>query len=261
MVKFIKINEYRYISASKFSLIKHQGSYQVLLDSKIPSWNYKFSSVECAESFLNSHNYIKATTTSMPISADDFEFVVDMYDLKCTGRNKWTNDDFTLKFDVKNKDDIVVNVITPPAKGKLLKTKKTFNDASNLIDYLEEIQPTELSINCAINAERRQAILAARSTKEITKNLVRVKSSNLWGYAIDIKDRHDKVGDVYIQFKGKNGGPTGGIYVYYDVLISDWRKLISSPSAGHAFWKLIRNRYRYSKLTGDKRGKLHNAVN
>lgn len=259
MVKFLKLNECRYISASKFSLIKQNDSYYILMDSKLPSWKYGFSSVECAERFLNRHNYIKATTEAMPISADDFEFVVDMYDLKNKGRNKWANDDFTLKFDVKDKNDIVVDVITPPTKGKLLKTKKTFNDASNLIDYLEEIQPTELSINCAINIERRQAILAARSTKEITKNLVRVKSSNLWGYAIDIKDRHDKVGDVYIQFKGKNGGPEN-IYVYYDVPIVVWRKMLSASSKGHAFWVLIRNNYKYAKLTGDRRTKLKNGV-
>ena len=256
MIKFLKISDDRYIAANNFSLIRNQDSYQILMNSKLTSWDFKFSSVECAEHFLNSHDYIKATTESMPISSDDFEFIVDMYDLQCKGKNSWGNDKFDLQIDERNKNDIVIDVLLHSTK----QSKATFNDASSLIDCLEEIAPTELSINCAINIDRRDAILAARSTREITKNLVRVKSSNLWGYAIDIKDRHDKVGDVYIQFKGRNGGPEH-IYVYYDVPITIWRRLIASPSKGHAFWQLIRNNYQYAKLTGDRRGKLRNAVN
>ena len=98
------------------------------------------------------------------------------------------------------------------------------------------------------------------STKEITKNLVKVRSSNVWSYGINVKRNGDDVGDVYTQFKDTNGGP-GDIYVYYDVPVKVYRRWVTSPSKGHYFWKNIRNQFNYSKLTGDKRGKLQNAVN
>ena len=92
------------------------------------------------------------------------------------------------------------------------------------------------------------------------KNLVRVKSSNVWSRGIEIKDRKAKEGDVYVQFKGKNGGP-GDVYVYYSVPVNTWRRILSYPSAGAAVWKFLRNNFLYSKLTGNKRGVLPNAVN
>lgn len=110
--------------------------------------------------------------------------------------------------------------------------------------------------------ENLTAIMAAisRSTKDITKSLARVKSSNLWSMGIDIDEYGDNVGNVYIQFKNENGGP-GDIYEYFDVPIKLYRKLVGAPSKGHAFWKLIRNNFQYRKLTGDRKGKLKNAVN
>ena len=106
----------------------------------------------------------------------------------------------------------------------------------------------------------RDVIEASISTRDLTKNLVRVKSSNIWAYAINIKDRKDKTGDVLVQFKGRNGGPDD-IYMYLDVPVNTYRKFISAPSKGHAFWKMIRNNFKYRKLTGNKRGVLPNAVN
>ena len=79
-------------------------------------------------------------------------------------------------------------------------------------------------------------------------------------YKINIKRNGDKFGDVYVQFKGKNGGP-GDIYVYYDVPVRTYRRWVSAPSKGHYFWQYIRNNFKYSKLTGNKRGKLENAIN
>ena len=98
------------------------------------------------------------------------------------------------------------------------------------------------------------------STREIVKNLVKVRSSNVWSYGINIKHNGDETGDVYTQFKDNNGGP-GDIYVYYNVPVKIYRRWVSTPSKGHFFWKNIRNQFNYSKLTGDRRGKLKNAVN
>lgn len=103
-------------------------------------------------------------------------------------------------------------------------------------------------------------IMAGISTKDLIRDLVRVKSSNVWGYTINMHDRKDKTGNVLVQFKDKNGGP-GDVYIYYDVPVIVYRKWHSALSKGHFFHQYLRNNYRYSKLTGDKRGKLPNAVN
>lgn len=106
----------------------------------------------------------------------------------------------------------------------------------------------------------RDVIEAAISTRDLTKNLVRVKSSNIWAYAINIKDRKDKTGDVLVQFKGKNGGPDD-IYIYYDVPVMVYRRWLSATSKGHYFWQYIRGKYQYAKLTGDKKTKQRGGIN
>lgn len=116
---------------------------------------------------------------------------------------------------------------------------------------------------CICDSSYRSEILdkiTAASSRDLTRDMVRTKSSNIWSYRINVKNNRDKTGDMYIQFKGKNGGPDD-IYVYYDVPIKIYKHFVSAPSKGHAFWKYIRNVYKYSKLTGDKRGKLKNAIN
>lgn len=109
-------------------------------------------------------------------------------------------------------------------------------------------------------AVRHQVIEAAISSRDISKNMVRCKSSNVWSRTINVKRHGDNKGDVYVQFKGKNGGP-GDVYVLYDVPIRLYRQWLTAPSVGHFYWVNLRNNYAYSKLTGDKRGKLKNAVN
>ena len=106
----------------------------------------------------------------------------------------------------------------------------------------------------------RQSITAAISSKNITKNMTRVKSSNLWSCAINVKDYKKKVGDVYIQFKAKRGGP-GDVYMYFDVPVSVYQNMMSSPSKGHGFWKYIRGKFTFAKLTGDKKTKEKGGVN
>ena len=115
------------------------------------------------------------------------------------------------------------------------------------------------------NSDARSEILqtdifSAVTSKKLTENMVRVRSSNVWAYKINVKDRKNNFGDVYVQFKGPNGGPQD-VYVYYDVPVKLYRQWVTAPSKGHFFWVHIRNNFKYSKLTGDKRGKLKNAVN
>lgn len=105
----------------------------------------------------------------------------------------------------------------------------------------------------------RDVITASISSKKITQNMIRVKSSNIWSYTINIRGNNDKVGDVYVQFKNAGGGP-GDVYVYYDVPISVYRRWHSASSKGHFMWRFIRGKYKYSKLTGDKRTKERGGV-
>lgn len=123
----------------------------------------------------------------------------------------------------------------------------------------EDVPEVESMVFCY--TEYRNQITAAISSKDVTRSMVRVKSSNLWAYNLNVRKNGDQTGDLYIQFKDARGGPNGGLYVYYDVPIKIYKKLVSAPSKGHAFWQYIRNYYKYSKLTGDKRGKLKNAIN
>lgn len=107
-------------------------------------------------------------------------------------------------------------------------------------------------------SSNRSAIFSAINTRDLTKNLVRVKSSNIWSFGINVRQAGDNKGDVICQFKDKNGG-AGDIYLYEDVPVQVYRKWISAPSKGHYFWQYIRDNYMYRKLTGDKRTHLKNG--
>lgn len=98
-----------------------------------------------------------------------------------------------------------------------------------------------------------------QSSRDITKHMVRCRSSNVWSYAFDI-DQDSNEGTMYVQFKNAMGG-AGDIYRYYEVPLKIYQKFVAAPSKGHSVWKYLRNNFSYSKLTGDKRGKLKNAVN
>ena len=138
--------------------------------------------------------------------------------------------------------------------------------ADELISYLDKTIAKSFHsdiLSCSAlckSSERKNVIMAAISTRDLSKNLVRVRSSNVWAYCINLKDRKAKKGDVLCQFKGKNGGP-GDVYIYYDIPVNLWRKWLSAPSKGHFFWAYIRNNFYYSKLTGNKKGVLKNAIN
>lgn len=111
-----------------------------------------------------------------------------------------------------------------------------------------------------VSRDNRTAVTAAISSRDLTKNLVRTKSSNVWAYGMDVHKAGDSEGDVVIQFKDTNGGP-GDIYQYLDVPVRLYRRFISAPSKGHFFWQYIRDNFPYRKLTGNRRGVLPNAIN
>jgi len=118
---------------------------------------------------------------------------------------------------------------------------------------------TEITILGLGDTHYRSTITASVSSKDITKKMVRVRSSNMWSYAMNVKDPGMKYGDLYIQFKGSQGGPDD-VYVYYDVPTALYRRLVAAPSKGHFFWQYIRNNFLYAKLTGDKKTHLKNGI-
>lgn len=107
---------------------------------------------------------------------------------------------------------------------------------------------------------RKDVIECAINTRDLSKNMVRVRSSNMWGYSMNIRKNGDRVGDLLVQFKGAEGGP-GDIYILYDVPVNLFRRFVGAPSKGHFYWQYLRNNFYYSKLTGSKRGVLPNAIN
>lgn len=211
----------------------------------------------------------------LPTSADqpkDFEHLMNMYGLQYDGHhdgysnsyhNKMTEAESIIHVYINNdRYDVVVTDTTPA--GLVSSRETNFYDVEDLISYLDllmsryEIDIISANTIC-YTSKRQEVILAAISTRDLSKNLVRVKSSNIWAYTINIKDNKAKTGDVLCQFKGKNGGP-GDIYIYYDIPIRLWQKWLAAPSKGHFFWQYIRNNFWYAKLTGDKKTYLKNGI-
>lgn len=201
-----------------------------------------------------------------------YQPALSLKDQMCVYTNSWA--------DKKDKIGTSVAIVTDEnveliCKHKKVSKQKSFDyrkpeSLANMIMFVEKFyNKYDYILSFDYILVGKDVITAARSKssnrinekERIQSLLVRCKSSNIWSYGIDIKDRKSGVGDMYIQFKGKNGGPDGGLYKYYDVPVSVYRRFIASSSKGHAFWTLLRDQYSYSKLTGDKRGKLPNAIN
>lgn len=254
-MQFKKISANKYIGSNGYYLHRSRnGLFTICRGSTTTEWGKGFKTVRTAENFLNNHNYIAATIDFLPISADDIEYAVEVYGFK--------SDPKTHQF--KRKDGTTLAVsgddILKVTVQQLKKHPRTFKDTEKLLLYLDSITDQDEVFANAICSQSGFQPITAKSSRDITRNLVRVKSSNVWAYGVDIKDDKGTVGDVYVQFKAKNGGP-GDVYKVYDVPISIWRKFIGAPSKGHFYHKYLRNNFYYSKLTGDKKGKLPNAIN
>lgn len=278
--KFRQITSSKYMGPAGLSLRKSSdGSFSIFKNNSITNWGTSFQTVRSAEIFLSQHDYISASTNNIAFNQNDIEFIEDMYAqdvIKESPQGKLfdrysISKNFSIAAD-KKKDSSPIGfhlVINLFKNNRLI---KQFNNMHDLLPVLDKIVGDSIFASVTYRGLELRNILAAknngynkpqerrRTAREIVRDLVRVKSSNVWAYGIEIKDRKDKMGDVYVQFKGKNGGPDA-IYVYYSVDLLTWRKVLSAPSKGHAIWQYLRNNFKYSKLTGDRRGKLPNAVN
>ena len=161
-----------------------------------------------------------------------------------------------LGFTASNRDTYKSEDIFCSYKGNslVLKHKNTYfatvkiENAIRFIECAMQVGISSIPITAAIN------------TKNLAQNLVRVRSSNVWAVGFNVKNKGDNIGDLIIQFKGKNGGGSD-VYIYYDVPVKVYRRFLNSTSKGHFVWTDIRNNYNYSRLTGTKRGVLPNAIN
>jgi len=249
-MQFRQITASKYIGDNGYSLIRcKDDSFCICKDNVPTQWGSYFVSVTAAQSFLNSHDYIHASIDTIGMNADDAIAIMEMYEAALPAG-------YSLK--VNDTDDKIY--IELYKNNRLI---EKYIDGIACINRLESLIPQDI-FSCVVyrGVEYRQIFAARdnRSTRNITRDLVRVKSSNVWAYGIEIKDRKAAKGDVYVQFKGKNGGPAD-VYRYYDVPITVWRRILSYPSKGSAIWKFLRNNFLYSKLTGSKKGVLPNAVN
>jgi len=217
-----------------------------------------FSSLECAENFLSSHDIVASDDEHISYSSDDFEFITDVFGFEFKN-GLWIAENDGITFILTPQDETVTLTIQRGVDSEV----KVFDDLSKLIVELEAyFDDSGEGLFASTSHYTTLTIVygASKSSRDVAKHLVRVKSSNIWSYGINIKDAKSGVGDVVIQFKGKNGGPDD-VYIYYDVPVKLWRKFIGAPSKGHFFWANIRNNFWYSKLTGNKRGVLRNAIN
>lgn len=253
-----------------YDIITANSKFYIRKDKQLVKWQNGFRDIRAAINFIEGHEYVTATIDEISWSDDDLEYLLNTYHFTKKADNVWMTkiDDVIISLSANKKDNnIVLNI---DEDGVL--TIKQFSDFDKVIETVDRyfnFDDIVASVNLLSNEEVKQAITAARSnrkdrrggsSRDIARNLVRVKSSNIWAYGMDIKDRKDKTGNLVIQFKGKNGGPDD-VYIYYDVPIKLWKGFISAPSKGHYFHMNIRNSFWYAKLTGDKKGKLRNAIN
>lgn len=252
-MKFRKVTADKFIGEAGYSLIKcSTGEFAILRKNTFTKWGTGFLTVRAAENFLNNHDYINATAETISASEEELDELLNIFGYTKVNSGLYRLSKVTCKINADG-------TATFHQKGQPDYTIKTSEEC---FDYLEK-QCGSIFASVIYRGIEFRPIFARRenrSARDITKNLVRVRSSNVWAYGIEIKDAKKGVGDVYVQFKGKNGGQ-GDLYRYYNVEIRTWRKFLSAPSKGHFVWQYLRNNYLYSKLTGNKRGVLPNAVN
>lgn len=256
-LRFIQASQHIFLSDSDYRLVRSSKYFHIVKANHVVKWEPLggFHTVEAAEEFLNSRDYEDATDDTIGISSDDFAYVIEAYNFSVADEGIWITqvDDYTLILSV-DEDELVLNT---EKDGET--SVQTFDTVSELLLTLDTFF-TDEDIYSSSAIMIKTAVTAAINVRDLAKNLVRVKSSNIWAYGMNLRDRKDKTGEVVVQFKGNKGGP-GDVYIYYDVPLVVWRKWLSATSKGHYFWMHIRNTYMYSKLTGDKRGKLRNAIN
>lgn len=234
----------------KPEIVEFKNKYYIRLGSVIPSWQNGFECIEAAKHFIKKHKNLSAEKAGM--SREDIQFLIDTYGFKQNPEMlelRTGNQFITLK---PYMNRVQMNV--QDSRSSSAYEYESIDDLTAELDKV--IEATQVIASSKVQTV---AFIFAASSREIAKNMVRVKSSNVWSYTLDVKSNKDNTGTLYIQYKNKNGGP-GDVYCYYNVPIKLWRRFISAPSKGNFVWRFIRNTFLYSKLTGDKRTHLKNGI-
>ena len=221
-----------------------------------PEWQDRngFDSPEDAESFLWDHDWKSADTDTIDYDTTETGFIFNLLGMSY---NPDTN-----KYEFVDRDSTITisgDPVNPLSVDFMHDEESESRDYCDMEEMICDVENTILSYTKSVFS-KRVPVTAAINVKNLASQLFRVKSSNVWAYRLFMRDRHDKTGDLIVQFKHKDGG-AGDVYIYYDVPFMVFRRWQATQSKGHYFWKYIRNYYKYSKLTGDRMGKLKNAVN
>lgn len=221
-----------------------------------PEWQDPdgFASQDDAENFLVDHDWQSADAENIEYDTVETGFIFNILGMRYnpdTDKYEFVDRDRTVQ--------IIGNPANPLSVEFIHDEESESRDYCDMEEMICDVEDTILSYTKSVFS-KRMPVTAAINVKNLASQLFRVKSSNVWAYRLFLRDRHDKTGDLIVQFKHKDGG-AGDVYIYYDVPFMVFRKWQATQSKGHYFWKHIRNYYKYSKLTGDKIGKLKNAVN
>lgn len=243
-MKFIKHNEFGHTvyKSGIYSATETNGRLYVSKNRK-PMYNAGFVNIDAVEDYIESADFYDEILKSYGFEKQND----DLYEYKLDGTS------ISAKYDTYKQDWTIMKQCenTPKTYTVLVEDAETMKEElDNLMteNIIEDDDYSDIPITAAI------------STKNITDTMIKVDSSNMWSYGFNVKNYGDKTGDMFIQFKGRNGGP-GEVYQYFDVPVSLWRRFVSAPSKGHFFYVNVRSKFKYRKLTGDKKGKFSNAVN
>lgn len=218
---------------------------------------YGFSSLDAAVEYIgrkdDNIDYMQASD----YVSEDAVLAMSLIGAYQSGRNSYRIKSTNVKASIVFDDGSIAIEATANGKKSMRHYPNTEDGLDNAIRYVES---TYRSVNVDVSSEVTSTITSAINTRDLASHIGQVKSSNIWGYYYYKPDRKSRDGYLLIQFKDKNGGK-GDVYIYYDVPFTVYRKLETTNSKGHYFWVYIRNYYKYSKLTGNKRGVLPNAIN
>ena len=259
------VNIFSAIETKSLSIVESSKRYYIRMTDDFDNWVYPdwgtdgFDSPDDAASFLSDMDWKSADVESISIDNDELWFIYDLlgiyYDEE-TDSYRYHDDCIDIQASCDN--PLSVNI---KSNGRLI--RKVFSSLDTMFKSIESaITSTGKHIFSSKKSTLRslQKITAAINTQNLASKLFRVKSSNVWAYRLFMRNRKDRTGDLIVQFKNKNGGG-GDVYIYYEVPFTLFRSWQATQSKGHFFWKHIRNYFKYSKLTGDKIGKLPNAIN
>ena len=254
------MNIFASTQTNKVSLIQDKDSRFYVRMNDNGSWIYPewqgdgFDSQEDAEMFLSMCDLESTDCETVYYDPDELDFLYNLLGFEYNQDAdiyEWMDTDQDIGIECNPNNPLDVTVLD--ANGSEHMTYDSIDD------MIHAVESTILQCHMSVFS-KRVPVKAAINVKNLASQLFRVKSSNVWAYRLFMRDRHDKTGDLLVQFKHKNGGP-GDVYIYYDVPFMIFRNWQATQSKGHYFWKHIRNYFKYSKLTGDKIGKLKNAVN